>query len=129
MKHLSRLRRDLVNAYRYLRGGVKRMGPGLFSVVSSDRTRGNGHKLEHRKFHLNTRKDFLTLRVTQPWNNLSRGMRISSSGGIQNPPGYFPVQPALAVGLVLGAPDVPSNPIDCVILFSISVQQMLGHVL
>jgi len=105
------------------------MGPGLFSVVSSDRTRGNGHKLEHRKFHLNTRKDFLTLRVTQPWNNLPRGIRISSSGGIQNPPGYFPVQPALAVGLVLGAPDVPSNPIDCVILFSISVQQMLGHIL
>ena len=69
MKHLSRLRRDLVNAYRYLRGGVKRMGPGLFSVVSSDRTRGNGQKLEHRKFHTNTRKSF-TVKVTELWNGL-----------------------------------------------------------
>jgi len=53
-----RLRGDLVNAYKYLEGGCQEDGARLFSVVPSYRTRGNGHKLKHKQFHVNTSKKF-----------------------------------------------------------------------
>ena len=69
-----RLRGDLINAYKYLKGGCQENGARHFSMVPSDRTRGNGHKLKHRKIHPNTRKNFFTLRVMEHWNRLSRGL-------------------------------------------------------
>jgi len=36
--------------------------------------RGDGHILKHRKFHVNARKNELTLRVTEHWNRLPRGV-------------------------------------------------------
>jgi len=40
--------------YKYLKGGCKEDGARLFSVVFSASSRGHGHKLEHKKFPLNT---------------------------------------------------------------------------
>lgn len=44
----------------------------LFLMLPSNRTRGNGHKVEHRKFHMNTRKNLFTLKVTRHPNKLMR---------------------------------------------------------
>jgi len=45
-----RLRGDLINVYKYLKGGGRQMDEArLLLVVCSDRTRSNGLKLEHSK--------------------------------------------------------------------------------
>jgi len=44
---------DLLNVYEYLKGRCQEDEAKLFSVVPSDRTSGNRHKLKDRKFHLN----------------------------------------------------------------------------
>ena len=67
-----RLRGDLINVSKYQKGGGRQMDETrLLSVVCSDRSRSNGLKLEHRKFHTNTWKNF-TVRVMEHWNRVPR---------------------------------------------------------
>ena len=60
--HLRKKRRlggELVSVHKCLKGGCREDGVRLFAVVPRDRTRGNGRKLEHRRFLLEIRKRFL----------------------------------------------------------------------
>jgi len=80
----------------------KEDGARLFSVVLRDRTRGNGHKLKHRKFNISIGNNFLLFfffyceggqtleRATQ------RGCGVSTCGHIQNLAGHRAKQHGLA---------------------------------
>jgi len=52
-----RLRRDLINVYKYLMRGCTEEKARLFSVPS-DKTTDNGHIQKHGRFPLNIRKHF-----------------------------------------------------------------------
>ncbi|KFQ30356.1 hypothetical protein N331_07203, partial [Merops nubicus] len=67
-----RLRGELIVAFQYLRGAYKKAGEGLFRLLSNNRTRGNGAKLEVGRFRLGMRKKFFTMRVVRPSNGLPR---------------------------------------------------------
>uniref|UniRef100_A0A803TH73 Reverse transcriptase domain-containing protein n=1 Tax=Anolis carolinensis TaxID=28377 RepID=A0A803TH73_ANOCA len=69
-----RLRGDMIAMYKYVRGSHREEGARLFSAALETRTRNNGFKLQERRFHLNIRKNFLTVRAVQQWNSLPQSV-------------------------------------------------------
>jgi len=67
---MRRLRADLINICKYLKGEYKEDEGRFFSIVPRARKKRNGHKLEHRIFCLNTKKHFFTVWVMNHWHRL-----------------------------------------------------------
>lgn len=76
---------NFLNAHKYLKEGCHEVKTRLFLVVSSDKARANGDKLKHRRFLLDIREHFFTVRLTEHWHMLPREVLVSAllahSGG------------------------------------------------
>ena len=57
-------------SFQYLKVAYRKAGEGLSIMACSDRTRGNGFKLEEGRIRLEIRKKLLTVKVVRHWNRL-----------------------------------------------------------
>ncbi|GAB0184539.1 hypothetical protein GRJ2_000919200 [Grus japonensis] len=67
-----RLRGNLITVCNFIKWSSRGGGVDLLSLVTSDRTRGNGMKLCQGKFRLDIRKRFFTERVVNHWKSVPR---------------------------------------------------------
>ncbi|RMC17110.1 hypothetical protein DUI87_05687 [Hirundo rustica rustica] len=83
----------------------KELGQNLriFSVVPTNRKKGNRHKVQYRKFHVNMRENVLV--GDRELEELAQNGCEASSGDIQNLPGQNPVESAPGEA----SPEFPSN--------------------
>ena len=65
-----RARGDRIAVFNYVKGNHVEEGANLFTAALETRTRSNGFKLQESRFHLNSRKHFLTVRAVRRWNKL-----------------------------------------------------------
>ena len=60
----------MIAVFNYVKGNHVEEGANLFTAALETRTRNNGFQLGERRFHLNRRKPFLTVRAVRRWNKL-----------------------------------------------------------
>ena len=63
--------------FNFLKGRHVEEGASLFTAALETRTRSNG--LQERRFHLNSRKHFLTVKAVHKWNMLPQRVVESPS--------------------------------------------------
>ena len=74
-----RARGDMIAVFNYVKGNHIEEGANLFTAALE--TRSNGFKLQERRFHLNSRKHFLTVRAVCRWNKLP--LRVVESPSLE----------------------------------------------
>ena len=60
----------MIAIFKYLKDCHTEEGQDLFSIIPECRTRNNGLKLKEARFRLNSRKNVLTVRAVQQWNQV-----------------------------------------------------------
>jgi len=73
------VRRDLIAAFRYLKGAYKKDGDRHSSRPCCDRTRGNDFHLKEGRFRLDIKKKFFAMTMLKPWHRLPREMEDAPS--------------------------------------------------
>lgn len=74
-----RLREDLIDVSKYLKGRSQKDAARHCSVMTSSRMKLSGQKLMDRRFHLNMRENIFTVQVTEHWSRLPRKVMESLS--------------------------------------------------
>ncbi|RMC11905.1 hypothetical protein DUI87_11032 [Hirundo rustica rustica] len=91
--------RDLVSAYKRLKGICQECGAKLISAVPSDKARSNGHQLKQKVSPQHEEE----LPYTEGGRAVTRlPSEVSLSGDVPNPPGQVPVSPALGASALAG---------------------------
>ncbi|KAG8444342.1 hypothetical protein GDO86_009505 [Hymenochirus boettgeri] len=65
-----RLRGDMITVYKYINGPYNKLSGALFTNRTCQRTRGHPLRLEEKRFRLQARKGFFTVRTVKLWNFL-----------------------------------------------------------